>query len=117
MVYKSFIIPIYSGRLHVIFSNDCEKELEQINKKFEVDVDNFDFAGYSSRIDNHYLLLLNLKYINSDTMLIGTIAHEALHISNFILKQTGIKPDVDNDEAQAYLLTWIVEQVYKFKMK
>jgi hypothetical protein len=25
----------------------------------------------------------------------------------------GINPDVNNDEAQAYLLSWIVEEVYK----
>jgi hypothetical protein len=42
----------------------------------------------------------------------GTIAHEAFHVSSFIMKRVGINPDVNNDEAQAYLLSWIVEQVY-----
>jgi hypothetical protein len=29
------------------------------------------------------------------------------------MKRIGIHPDINNDEAQAYLLSWVTEQVYK----
>jgi len=57
--------------------------------------------------------VLNKKYLTDEPFTIGTISHEAFHITSFIMKRIGIKPDVNNDEAQAYLLSWIVEQVYK----
>jgi hypothetical protein len=33
------------------------------------------------------------------------------------MKRVGIKADVNNDEAQAYLLSWIIEQTYKLFKK
>lgn len=42
-----------------------------------------------------------------------TIAHEALHASYMILCNAGWKPDPKNHEPQAYLVSWIVREVYK----
>ena len=43
----------------------------------------------------------------------GIIAHECKHVVNFIFLDKGIKLDAENDEAECYLLDWIVTEVYK----
>lgn len=43
---------------------------------------------------------------------IGVIAHEALHACNITLSMRGVVADFDNDEAQAYLMTEILEGYY-----
>lgn len=110
MIYKRIKVPFYSQILHIIISDDVEKEISEIKKKFELDAQHFNFSGYSERIGQHHLLLINNKHLKNEIDVVETVCHEAFHISNFIMKRIGIKPDVNNDEAQAYLLGWIVEQ-------
>lgn len=43
----------------------------------------------------------------------GVIAHESVHIVNYVFKRCHIALDIDNDEAQAYLTGWVVEQITK----
>lgn len=119
MKYKRVSIPLYHQTLHIAICDDAEKEIGEVRKKFYADVDKFEFSGYSQAEGKHHLILLNKKYLMYDEpFAISTIAHEAFHITNFVMKRVGIKPDVNNDEAQAYLLSWIVEEVYKvFKNK
>lgn len=40
----------------------------------------------------------------------GDLAHEAHHVANIILDWAGVKRHGANDEAQAYLEGWIVDQ-------
>lgn len=41
----------------------------------------------------------------------GVIAHECLHTMNFILERCGVTPARMNDEADAYLLQFLIEAV------
>ena len=113
MIHKSIKVPLYNQRLQIIVCDDVEKEIDEVNKKFYTNCERFDFAGYAEAVDNYHLILLNKKHLKDETSAISTIAHEALHITSFIFKRVGIIADVNNDEAQAYLLSWIVEQVYE----
>lgn len=40
----------------------------------------------------------------------GTLAHEAVHAANYMLDRAGVKMSYENDEAQAYLVGYIVDQ-------
>lgn len=42
------------------------------------------------------------------------IAHEGLHAANSIMNYINYRFDPENDEPLAYLLSWIVEEIYKF---
>lgn len=117
MKYKRITIPMYNQVLHIAISDDIEKEIEELNKRFYTNIDSYDFSGYSASIRRHNLLILNNKEIKDNPTRIGTIAHEAFHISNFVCRRVGIIPDTDNDEAQAYMISWIVEQVIKLDEK
>jgi hypothetical protein len=113
MRYKKLKISIYQQILHTIICNDVEKEIKKVNEKFYVNHSRYDFSGYSTSSEKHHLIILNKKHMKGSAFIIGTIAHEAFHITNSIFRRINIKPDANNDEAQAYLLTWIVEEVYK----
>ena len=108
MVHKKIPIELYNQVVHVIICQDCEKEKHKLP---QLDIDNWNFGGYSIRVETDHYILLNKKY--GKDYLLSTAVHEAFHVSNFIMKQVGIHPDVNNDEAQAYLLTYIFEQILK----
>jgi hypothetical protein len=113
MIHKSIEVPLYHQRIQIIVCDDAEKEIDQINKKYPSNIDKFEFSGYAEGSGKYNLIVLNKKYLTDEPFAISTIAHESLHVTSFIMKRVGMHPDVDNDEAQAYLLSWIVEQVYK----
>jgi len=113
MHYTKAKVPLYYQYLYVIISDDVEKEIDQIRKIFNININRFDFAGYSESIGKFNAVVLNKKYLKDANFAVGTIAHESFHVTSFIMKRIGIHPDVNNDEAQAYLLSWITEQVYK----
>lgn len=117
MIYKAINIEIYSQIVHIIVSDDVEKEIDQIKKKFDVDLLRYNFRGFSEARQNHSLLLLNKKYLKTEIDLMSTLAHEIFHITNFIFKRIGIKVDIENDEAQAYLISLIFEKVLKIIKK
>lgn len=43
----------------------------------------------------------------------ATLAHECVHAANFIYDQIGQRPDVENDEAYAYLVGYVFRQYCK----
>lgn len=43
----------------------------------------------------------------------GVIAHESIHIANYIFKHANIEFDINNDEPYAYLMGWVVEEIHK----
>ncbi len=43
---------------------------------------------------------------------VGVIAHEAMHLVNHWYSELGIRPSLNNDEPQAYLLNWAVDKIY-----
>lgn len=43
----------------------------------------------------------------------GLIAHEIFHIATFIMNEVGMTLSGDSDEAYAYLISYLTEQIYK----
>ena len=62
--------------------------------------------------DQGFYILLNFKHHKK--IYHGTIAHESVHIAHFIMTYSGLVKSLNNDEAEAYLVGWITDQVYKF---
>lgn len=107
--------------MHLIISDDVEKDINKINNKLRFykgePFDEYDFAAISTSVGKNHVVILNCKYLTDKVFTLGTISHDAFHLSNFICRRVGIKPDVNNDEAQAYLLSWLVEEIYKQYLK
>ena len=57
--------------------------------------------------------MLRRKYGDLTGLDPGTIAHESFHAAYEILNWAGVKVDVEHQEAFAYMLTWVVDEVHK----
>lgn len=108
---KSKTIPFYRGSIVVIIS-DSKDEIQKIIPEYENDHPYAHSWFYNFNGAQGFYMILNFdnKYRK---IFHGTIAHEAAHLANMICKERGIKLDTDNDEAYAYLVEWIIDEVYK----
>lgn len=94
-------IYVYSG----ISTSDTINSIKH-NHKINYSEDTFsNCSGKSLEIsDGKYIIWIGKKYN------IPTLVHESLHICNMILARAGVGVDIKNDEAQAYLLAWIIKK-------
>lgn len=109
---KEIDIPIYRGKLVIILTNSKKKLIKEIPK----------FGGpriYGHAINKSYkgkdgyFIVLNTE-LATTAITPGVIAHESFHTAAFILGNRDVHFDIDNDEPYAYLLDWVVDQVYLF---
>lgn len=115
---KTIKLPIYPSIIVFIETNSYQKVYDNhgIDLKSEPRSDAImDFTkpkrnGYCTR---KYYIILDTKPKVGDVK-IPTMVHECFHISSMICKQKGIKADHDNDEAQAYMLDYIVNEALFF---
>jgi hypothetical protein len=118
MIATSIPIPIYSSRLHIAFSEDVLKDKDALNKRFpETITEESNFCAVTDSRGNHIVAIFDMKNIKDEIVLAEVIAHEALHVTSYLFIRKGIKPDVNNDEPQAYLLGWVVGEIYKIYLK
>lgn len=67
-----------------------------------------EMMGRALGFDGDYVIYLRKKSLS-------TLAHECLHVTNMILERANVKVDLDNDEAQAYLLGWLMKKCTQVK--
>ncbi len=111
MKIKAINIPLYRGKL-VIIITDSAKQVKKHIPEFD---DAYLYAhSYWAKFKKSqgYYIILNFKNPYRKIHH-GTIAHEAVHTAHFIMKDRGIIDSFENDEAKAYLVEWITDQVYK----
>ena len=109
---KVLNIPLYKGKFIIILSNDA-KLVKTVIKNFDHD----DVYGHA-HIDEYngwsgYFVVLNFHY-DFKGITHGVIAHEAIHVANFILDDRDVVADWSNVEPQTYLAQWITDEIYKF---
>lgn len=109
---KTVQVPLYVGKFVLILSNDLDsvkKSIPQMSDETTL----FGHAAFGThKGSTAYFMVLNFD--DSDKITHGTIAHEAHHIVSYIFSHHGIEYDISNDEPAAYLLSWVVNTVYKF---
>lgn len=98
---RKVVVPIYCLTAYVHFAKTCAPLRDAYglgDRAFEgvvwVDEDEDIHVGFSE-----------------EHLSIPTIAHEALHMTNRVFWLIGYVPTVDNDEAQAYLITFFVDAI------
>lgn len=102
-----FTIPIYNCITTVIVCDNFVKHAKKLGEDLELSAnDSIGFAFKLNGGSSNYVMLIKKERVTDWS----TVAHEALHIANFTLEDRGIKCSVKNDEAQAYLLSYILEQ-------
>lgn len=96
---KKMNIPIFDYGLTVIIYDNWEEVMHLFNddNKFRPKaITKFSYGNAVVGIDVNYG---------------GSIVHEAEHVKNAIWEYIGYKPQVDNDEVDAYLLTYIYKKI------
>lgn len=111
---KSVRVPLYGGRLVMLFSNCSEKIKKTIpdwNKETEEIYGHAWYINYMER--QGFTVILNF-HSERAKITHATIAHEALHLAYYIAEERGIELDFKNPEPMNYLVGWIVDEIYKF---
>mgnify|MGYP006876405293 CR=1 FL=1 len=101
-------VPLYNANLRLFKGEDIEEVWQFYDVPFEAGYD----GGVFRHMEDDVLIEFGLFVEKHDNP--GIIAHESLHVTNGILDKCGVWPDHKNDEAQAYLLKWVVNQVTEF---
>ena len=101
-------IPIYQCSLTVIL----DKDLSYVEKKYKTKSLS-DYGAITMRVPNKFS-----EYIMAFEYADGTIiAHEIVHLKNYIYQDKGIELDRYNDEPEAYLTGWLFNQINNFLNK
>jgi len=105
MKIKIIDIPIYFGSL-VVIKTDSFKE---VNEKYNTEAgdDLYEAVVFESKKDDHLVVAIK----RADWSI---IAHEVVHLVNAIFLICGIELDRINDEPQAYLTGWIINEIELF---
>lgn len=77
-----------------------DKNFEKARKKYGIEAsDKYGGGAFENEKaeDFEYVIVLISRHA-------GLIAHEAVHVANFIFKNICAKPDIENDEPYAYLV-------------
>jgi len=102
---RTLKLPIYTGELIIILDNN----LSYVQNKYKTK----DLSGYGAvtiKDENK-----NRSYVVAfEGLHCGLIAHEVVHLVNYIFLDCGQELDRVNDEAQAYLTGWLFEEIYNF---
>lgn len=100
---KKINIPIFDYKLAIIIADT----LEEARSKFpnqDIDLRSTKAVTFSNKsFGSAYVA------IRSDSP--SSIIHESVHIKNSIWDYIGYQPQADNDEVDAYLVTYIYEKI------
>lgn len=113
MVFKDLKAPLYRGRLKLIAYHNPEDMVTWFHKNcpdLNLTLNPADHVGFFfvSQEVQHIAIQI------CDDITPGIIAHECKHAVNDKFLSIGAKLDPVNDEPEAYLLMWYVDQVWDF---
>jgi hypothetical protein len=101
-------IPIYQCKLTIVL----DKDLSYIENKYGTKSLS-DYGAVTMRVPNKFS-----EYVTAFEYSEGTIiAHEIVHLKNYIYQDAGIELDRFNDEPEAYLTGWLFKQIETFLNK
>ena len=101
-------IPIYQCKLTIIL----DKDLSYVEKKYGTKSLS-DYGAVTMRVPNKFS-----EYVMAFEYAEGTIiAHEIVHLKNYIYQDIENELDRFNDEPEAYLTGWLFKQIETFLNK
>ncbi len=107
-IKKSIDIPIYTGKLVIILTNESDRLPEHIQDN-SIDLHAMSFVNdiKDNRIGFHVVF----NFWGISKVYHGVIAHEIRHCVDLITEYHGIEMTKINEPA-AYLTGWVADQVY-----
>jgi hypothetical protein len=110
MIKKNIIVPIYGNKVIFLATDN----VKNIPKYLDFSYDNvYAHTIIAYEKGEEIFIILNQK----ENLSVGVLAHEVIHAANFIFYSRGIKLDIENDEAYAYLVEYLMDKLSKFYKK
>lgn len=103
---KLIEIPIYNTNLIIIKDEPFDKVESEFNLKMDQGYDALTFE-----FNNQIIVVFN-----GDVSL-NMLVHESVHICNFLYYRIGAIKELHNDEHEAYITAWIVDQINNYVNK
>lgn len=97
-------IPIYNTQLLVVKGEDFEKLHNEF--KLELEFENYEALTFEYKG--------NIVVFFKDNVSLNVLVHESVHVCSFLYYLIGAKKDIIEDEHEAYITAWVVEQIDKF---
>lgn len=101
------LIPIYDMPLFVHIGYP----LEPTRKKYNID------PGLDAVAAVHEIEGALLVWFHPTEFIPSLVAHEVIHLKNLIFTHVSFKQDPSNDEAEAYLVEYLVKEIEKVYKK
>lgn len=100
-------VPLYFQSMHIVVTENFKESMGKLKLKYNENFNIDDHEAFVTDQNDKIYVFLRSKASMS------IIAHEAVHIVNYVFKQAHISLDLDNDEPQAYLMGWVVDKIVK----
>jgi len=113
MVIRKVVLAPYVVELWIIITDNPTIDVPKLNKKYKgIDIT---WEDTTAAWTNDHFYEDNILAVVFDTFHweVNTVVHEAVHVQNRTYEHAGAKLDTKNDEPQAYMLGWIVDEIYK----
>ena len=104
---KKIKIPVYNSVLWVYLADSLYDVSKELGLNFVGLDDCWAIAFKNTNNPNTLYTAFTPDYADK------TIAHESVHLVNYLFKQKGIDLDLDNDENQAYWTGWFYDEIEK----
>jgi len=108
-VTRRIEIPVFHGWLYLYQDVPFDEVATKHNLVFSNDVAD---AVSGSDLDKDEVTAYFIAVAPSVSA--SSVAHEALHVVNYMMRDRDMVPDLNNDEWQCYLLGWVVRQCHKY---
>jgi len=103
---KTIKIPIYGGTLTMILDDD----LKYVEKQYKTTCLD-DFGAVTLKNPKGYKEYA-VAFTDKDHL--SNIAHEIVHLKNYIFLDCGAQLEIHNDEPEAYLTGFLFDEIYNF---
>lgn len=116
LIKKKFKTPLYGvGFTIVLYSSPEEMDKFFKDKKSPSEFNHGKYDGFVYTLNEHHYCCFYVSTKQYPTP--GIIAHEAKHLVNKIFVDVDQLLDRHNDEAECYLLGWIVNRVHELNIR
>jgi hypothetical protein len=117
----NIIIPLVVYPFDVMVSmGQSDEELGDILKKHGIEIDEYP----SCLFENETVMARTVLFLTNQTLIrlrekpedstsFGHLHHEVFHAVSFILHRIGLPHTLESEEAYAYLIQYLTEQIYK----
>ena len=112
MVKTKVTVPLYGRKMCIVVTEDISDAIIEIEGyEYDESNKNSDLGNFEATVmESPNGLLTVLVKPNAD---VNTIAHESFHVAVTVLSDIGMKLSSKSEEAYAYLIGWVAEQINK----